>query len=259
MLSIFRNIRCFGLFNDSRLLSLCATCVFGGAIVPVQAQPWQTLGAWQLSAGWQDYSEPQMNLKGPELGVHWKSLSWGPYTLEADVHLGLQNYNSAQSGRLDSVLNVDTYLRALRTSTAQSQWQYGLALHNHANFLRGTTSLGFGGYDRLSNQMWLPVRWHSASAQPWTVDAGWLLWGEHFSRLSQVNTSLQDVTNQQRKGIYLQISKKVLTDHGEMEPYARWAWVGDSDVRGVIVGGQIRGAYEPRNNRLQVGLKWRIR
>jgi hypothetical protein len=88
MLSAFRNIRCFGLFNDSRLLSLCATCAFGGAIVPVQAQPWQTLGAWQLSAGWQDYSEPQMNLKGPELGVHWKSLSWGPYTFACDQVIG---------------------------------------------------------------------------------------------------------------------------------------------------------------------------
>jgi hypothetical protein len=133
-------------------------------------------------------------------------------------------------------------------------------LHSHANFFRGTTSLGFGGYDRLSTQLWLPVRWHSASAQPWAVDAGWLLWGEHVSRLSQVNTNLQDVTNQQSKGAYLQISKKVKTDHGEMEPYARLAWVDDSDVRWVTVApGVDRGDYEPRNNRLQVGLKWRIR
>jgi hypothetical protein len=93
------------------------------------------------------------------------------------------------------------------TSTDQPQWQYGLALHGHANFFRGTTSSGFGGYDRLSTQVWLPVSWHSAGAQPWAVDAGWLLWGEHVSRLSQVNIRLQDVTNQQRKGAYIQISK----------------------------------------------------
>jgi hypothetical protein len=66
------------------------------------------------------------------------------------------------------------------------------------------------------------VSWHSAGAQPWAVDAGWLLWGEHVSRLSQVNIRLQDVTNQHRKGAYLQISKKSHTDPGEMESYARW-------------------------------------
>ena len=260
MFWIFRNIRCLSLLGESQLLSLCAAWVFVGAIAPVQAQPEQALGAWQLSTGWQDYSEPQMNLKGPELGVHWQSQKLGPYTLEADAHLGLQNYSSVPSGRLNSVLNLDTRWRALRASTAQPQWQYGLALHTHANFFRGTTSLGFGGYDRLSTQVWLPVRWHSASAQPWAFDAGWLLWGEHVSRLSQVNPHLQDVTNQQRKGVYLQISKNVHTDLGEMEPYARWTWVDNSDVRWVTVGpGQARGDYEPRNNRLQVGLKWQLR
>jgi len=260
MFSIFRSIRCLGLFGESGLLKLCAAWVFVGAIAPVQAQPGQDLGAWQLSAGWQDYSEQQMNLKGPELGLHWQIQGIGQYTLEADAHLGLQNYNSEQSGRLDSLLNVDSHWKALIASTSQPQWQYGLALHSHANFFRGITSSGFGGYDRLTTQVWLPVRWHSASAQPWTVDAGWLLWGEHVSRLSQVNTRLQDVTNQQRKGAYLQISKRVNTDAGDMEPYARWTWVDNSDVRWVTVApGLTRGDYEPQNNRLQVGLKWRIR
>jgi hypothetical protein len=260
MFWFFRKIRCFSLLCESQRLSLFAAWVFLGAILPVQAQPEQALGSWQLSTGWQDYREPQMNLKGPELGAHWQSQRLGQYTLEADANLGLQNYSSVQSGRLNSVLNLDTHWRALRASTDQPQWQYGLALHSHANFFRGTTSLGFGGYHRLSTQLWLPVRWHSASAQPWAVDAGWLLWGEHVSRLSQVNTNLQDVTNQQRKGAYLQISKKVKTDHWEMEPYARLAWVDDSDVRWVTVApGVDRGDYEPRNNRLQVGLKWRIR
>jgi hypothetical protein len=260
MFRFFRKIRCSSFLCESQFLSFCAAWVFLGAIVPVQAQSEQALGAWQLSAGWQDYSERQMKLKGPELGVHWQSQRMGSYTLEADAQLGLQDYSSVPSGRLNSVLNLDTYWRALRASKALPKWQYGLAVHSHANFLRGTTSLGFGGYDRLSTQLWLPVRWHSASAETWAMDAGWLLWAEHVSRLSQVNTSLQDVTNRQRKGAYLQISKKVNTDLGEMEPYARWAWVDDSDVRWVTVApGVERGTYEPQNNRLQVGLKWRIR
>jgi hypothetical protein len=176
MFQIFRNIRGLSLLDESRLWSLCAAWAFVGAMVPVQAQPEQAWGAWQLSTGWQDYSEQQMNLKGPEPGLYWQSRRLGPYTLGADAHLGLQNDSSVQSGRLNSVLNVDTHWRALRASTAQPQWQYGLALHSHANYFRGTTSLGFGGYERRSTQLWLPVRWHSASAEPWTVDAGWLFW-----------------------------------------------------------------------------------
>jgi hypothetical protein len=259
MLLVFRNIQCLQWIDESSLWRACAIWSFVGAIGMAQAQTDHALGGWQLSAGWQDYSEPQMNLKGPELGLHWQSRRLGAYTLEAEAHVGLQNYSSSESGRLDRVPNVDTRWRALRASTAQAQWQYGLALHTHANFLRGTTSLGFGGYDRLSTQVWMPVRWQSVGDQPWAVDAGWLLWGQHESRLSQVNTSLQDVTNQQRKGAYFQISQKRHTSRGELEPYARWTWVDDSDVQMMTLAGQTRGAYEPQNNRLQLGMKWRFR
>ena len=259
MYSIICSFRGLGLFGESWLMKLCAACFFAGTIVSVQAQPEQVLGAWQLSTAWQDYREKQMNLKGPELGVHWRSQAFGHYTLEADAHLGLQNYSSVQSGRLDSALNLDTRWRALKATIDQPTWRFGLALHSHANFLRGTTSLGFGGYDRLSTQLWLPVRWQSARVQPLTVDAGWLLWGEHVSRLSQVNTSLQDVTNTQRRGVYLQVSKMVNSSRGDLEPYARWTWVDRSDVREVNVAGLATGAYEPENTRLQIGVKWRPR
>jgi hypothetical protein len=259
MVSMVGGVRCGGLFGVSHTLSLCAAGWVAGAIGSAQAQTDGPLGGWQWSAGWQDYREAQMNLKGPELGLHWQSRRLGAYTLEADAHVGLQTYNSVPSGRLDSVLNVDTRWRALRASTSQPQWQVGLALHTHANFLRGTTSLGFGGYDRLSTQVWLPVRWQSLGDQRWTVDAGWLLRGEHVSRLSQVNTSLQDVINTQRKGAYFQISQKLQTRRGELEPYARWTWVDDSDVHWVSLVGVDRGTYEPRNNRLNLGVKWQFR
>ncbi|PIT75664.1 hypothetical protein B9Z31_05125 [Limnohabitans sp. G3-2] len=224
-----------------------------------QAQTDRTLGDWQLSAGWQNYSEAKMQLKGPELGLHWQSQSWGPYSLEADALLGLQDYSSAESGRMNRVPNIDTRWRAFRAPSNQLQWQYGLALHTHANFLRGTSSLGFVGYDRLSTQWWLPVRWQSVGDQRWIVDAGWLLWGEHVSRLSQASSRFQDVTHTQRKGAYVRISQKFITSQGELEPYARWTWVDDSNVQIMHAAGQRVVSYEPENTRLQVGVKWRFR
>ncbi len=102
MFWFFRKIRCFSLLCESQRLSLFAAWVFLGAILPVQAQPEQALGAWQLSAGWQDYSEPQMNLKGPELGAHWQSRSMGTATPWKLMRiLGLQNYSSVQSGTFE--------------------------------------------------------------------------------------------------------------------------------------------------------------
>jgi hypothetical protein len=259
MFFIFSSVRFLGLPHTLGLLKLCVTWIFLETITTVQAQPSQPLGNWQLSGGWQNYSESQMQLKGPELGLHWRSNGMGPISTEADAHLGLQNYNSSQSGRLDSVPNFDFQLRVMTSPQAQSPWQYGLSLHGHSNFLRGTTSLGFGGYDRLTTQIWLPLRWHLDSVNPWTFDTGLLLWGKHLSRLSQVNDRFQNVTNTQKKGFYLQVSNKVYSSWGELEPYARWTWVDDSDVREVTEGEQKRSAYEPQNTRLQMGLKWQFR
>lgn len=257
MPSIFFNTACSRLFNWLGLQRGGVALACAVSLGSSQAQP--VYGAWQVSAAWQNYSEPQMNLKGPELGLHWQSRHLKAYILEADAHVGLQNYSSALSGQLDSVPNIDTRWRALRALTTQPQWQYGLALHTHSNFLRGTTTLGFGGYDRLSTQVWLPVRWQSVGNQTWAMDAGWLLWGEHVSRLSQVSATLQDVTNTQRKGVYLQVSQKMSISRSVIEPYARWTRVDVSDIRQVTLDGQPRGAYEPKNNRVNLGVKWHFR
>ncbi len=244
-----------------RMFKKCHVCVglagVSWAWAAAQAAP--SSDAWHWSAGWQHYSEPQMALTGPELGLHWQSHGRGAFTLEADAMLGLQNYSSEQTGRLSQVPNLDTRWRALKTWTNQPQWQYGLALHTHSNFLRGTTTLGFGGYDRLSTQLWLPLRWRSEDPHSWVMDAGYLLWGEHVSRLSQTSASLPDVRNVQRKGAYLQASTTVETSWGPMQPFLRLTWVGDSDVQLLTVAGQARGAYEPVNKRWQLGLRWQFR
>lgn len=259
MVSIFHSFRRAGQMGLPHKSSVFVglTCVWAIGFMQAQAQP--VPETWQLSAGWQDYREAQMQLTGPELGLHWQSQGLGHFRAEADVLLGLQNYSSPESGRLNRVPNLDTRWRLFKTAQSQPQWQYGLALHTHFNHFRGTTSLGFGGYDRLSKQIWLPVRWQFQGWQPWSLDAGWLLWGEHMSRLSQVHSRYQDVTHAQRKGAYLQASTHIQTSQGQWQPYARWTWVGESDVRAVTVLGESRGTFEPRSNRLQLGVKWLVR
>lgn len=224
-----------------------------------QAQVDETLDQWRLSLGYQHYSEPDMRLQGPELGLHWRRPSPHSLNFEADALVGVQNYSSAISGRLNDVLNIDTRWRVLQPSSAWPQWSYGLALHTHFNDLSGTTSLGYGGYQRISAQIWLPVRWRLQTEQAWEIDAGALLWGQHVSRLSQVGRGNSDVSNVQRSGVYLQASTTVESSYGPLTPYLRWAWVGDSDEKVVQLSGLRQRVYEPRNNRVDVGVQWRFR
>lgn len=214
---------------------------------------------WRLSLGYQHYSEPAMRLQGPEMGLHWRRPVGIGMQLEAEALVGIQNYNSDSTGSLNEVLNVDTRWRVMQPLGALPAFSYGLALHTHYNNLRGTTSTDNGGYERISAQIWLPVRWSISSAQPWEIDAGALLWGRHTSRLSQAGPGNSDVTNVQRTGFYLQGSTTLASSYGPITPYVRWAWVDNSDEKVTQFTGLRQRVYEPRNNRVDVGLQWRFR
>ncbi len=214
---------------------------------------------WRLSLGYQHYSESAMRLQGPELGLHWRRPLSSGLQLEAEGLMGVQHYSSDRTGSLNNVFNLDTRWRVLQPLGALPAFSYGLALHTHFNNLRGVTTTGYGGYDRISTQIWLPVRWSISAEQPWALDAGALLWGQHVSRLSQVGSGNSDVTNVQRSGFYLQGSTTVDSSYGAFTPYVRWAWVDNSDEKVVQLSGLRQRVYEPRNNRVDVGLQWRFR
>jgi hypothetical protein len=108
MFSIVGRVRRVGLFGVTQIRPLYAAAMWIGAIASTQAQTDRSLGGWQLSADLQDYREPQMQLKGAELGLHWQSRLWGSYRVEAD----------GQSGRLDQVPTIDSRWRALRDLSA---------------------------------------------------------------------------------------------------------------------------------------------
>ena len=45
----------------------------------------------------------------------------------------------------------------------------------------------------------------------------------------------------------------------ELELCARWTWVDRSNMREEILAGQATGAYELKNIRLKMVVKWRFR
>jgi len=215
--------------------------------------------AWFISVGVQNYQEPKIDLRGPELGIHMYRSITHDFAIEAEGFWGLQNYSSFQSGEMNNIPNIDTHWLLLRSLPKLKSWRYGFALHTHHNLFRGTTSLGFGGYDRHTMQIWFPVRWQSESPSHWVIDAGWLLWGQHVSKLSQTNSQLHDVQNRQKRGAYVQFLTSAYINQSRFHPYVRLTWVDKSDNQLLNFDGQVIDAYEPNNTRLQVGVKFRYR
>ncbi|BDU56490.1 hypothetical protein [Limnohabitans sp. TEGF004] len=215
---------------------------------------------WGASGGINQYKEPGlMQLKGPELGLHARVTPWADMPsaqLEGDIFLGQQKYTSQSSGSMNGVTNLETRWRALWPvmSDIQEGLSAGLALHTLWNDLRGTTTFQgttYGGYQRSASQLWLPMRWRIDDM--WELDAGLLIFGRHTSKLSEVNTSYQDIVNTQHRGQYAQVAMNVALSNGEsLKPFVRYTHLADSNT--VAMGGKYW--IEPESHRWQIGMVW---
>lgn len=215
---------------------------------------------WRISGGVNRYTESQMQLIGPEVGLHarWSGLEQLPrWQFEGDVLLGQQRYTSQDSGSMNKVSNIETRWRALNhvyaTGDGDESLSAGLALHTLWNDLRGKTNTNHVGYQREAMQLWLPLRWTLANA--WTWEGAVLVRGRHISRLSEVRSTYTDVHNTQKNGVYLQATTRFDLENGTtLSPFVRFTRLGDSDsVR-------MDGSYwvEPQSQRWQMGAVWQF-
>jgi hypothetical protein len=215
---------------------------------------------WGASGGINQYKEPGlMQLKGAELGLYARVTRWADMPsaqLEGDIFLGQQKYTSQSSVSMNGVTNLETRWRALWPvmPDIQEGLSAGLALHTLWNDLRGTTTFQgttYGGYQRSASQLWLPMRWHIDDM--WELDAGLLIFGRHTSKLSEVNTSYQDIVNTQHRGQYAQVAMNVALSNGEsLKPFVRYTHLADSNT--VAMGGKYW--IEPESHRWQIGMVW---
>ena len=209
---------------------------------------------WGISAGWDRYTEGQaMSLTGPEAGLHGRLTLTNQSQLEGDILVGAQHYESQQTGSKNNVANIETRWRILTPVLADylDGVSIGLGYHTLWNDLRGQTTTGNGGYQRIANQLWIPARWNINSTLQ--LDGGLLLYGRHTSKLSEANRSYSDVTNTQKHGHYLQLSSKLMLDRGQaLTPFIRFTHLADSNT--VAMGGRLW--VEPTSNRWQIGAVW---
>ena len=233
-----------------------ALCLSAPSVVHAQAAM-----TWGLSAGMNRYTEANMRLAGPELGLHVRAADVFPVTrleLEGDILLGKQHYSSTSTGSMRGVGNLETRWRMLAEIVPETGWRTGLALHTLWNDLQGvaTDSGGntFSGYQRTAQQFWLPVRWTPGDL--WEYELGTLLRGKHQSALSQADpANYSDITNKQKSGTYFQASVSLGLPNGErLTPFVRYTHLSTSDV----VTMASKNWTEPNNHRLQTGVIWQF-
>lgn len=221
----------------------------------------QSTVTWGISASKNKYTEAEMKLTGPELGLHARAVNVFPNTnwvLEGDVLLGRQNYSSTKTGSMRNVGNVETRWRVLGEIAPDTGWSTGLALHTLWNDLQGvaTDSSGntYSGYQRSARQVWLPIRW--TPTQTSSVEVGSLISGKHTSALSQADpVAYTDITNKQKSGTYLQASIALGLPNGDsLSPFVRVTHLATSDE--VTMGG--KKWTEPNNHRVQTGVIWQF-
>ncbi len=217
---------------------------------------------WGMSLGLHTYREPDMRLTGPMLGLRAAApLQVGdwPVLLEAEVAVGIDRYTSASSGTLDGVNRVASVWHLLvgpaRTGLLP---RVGLSLTTDWTDLRGQTSKGLTGYERLNQSLWLGAQWLVAReerAAPWRLRAGVLLTGRQSSYFSQVSASYGDVLNRQNRGALVELE-------------APWRFAGvDASLRmgfkayadsNLALAPGYGVVYEPANRALELGITiWR--
>lgn len=222
--------------------------------------PWER----QIGLGYGLYRESAMSLRGPELllGLRWKPSPTQRYALEWSA--AQQHYDSDDTGAKSDVPYYEGRLQGLYRLGDGPAWlrdpELGWLVHYGYNDLRGRTTTQHVGYERVSWQLWLPVRWQvrggpSTPSSALELEAGWLVYGEQTSRLSQVSALYSDARNVQRTGLYLQVRGPRWGDSGspQWEPSLRVTRIGNSNsVR--VRSTPTEYAVEPTNLFIHLGL-----
>lgn len=224
---------------------------------PAAKAPWQ----WGVSAGWQSYREPIMQLQGPEVGLlsHWQPSE--AFKLEGQLSLARLKYSSTSSGTMSNVPQTEASLRVLGPAASLRRWgsvEPTLQWSYTHDDLRGETSTGNHGYERHLNNLWAGVRWTQTQLPAdWAIsraslDVQALVKGRQLSKLSQANPAYSDVLTETRGGWALGLQVRIPGTHGEFEPYVRWQQLDRSNR--VFDG--VGYATEPEHRKLWIGVNW---
>ena len=143
----------------------------------------------------------------------------------------------------------------------------GLGYRYLYNDSRGYSTTGAIGYRRYSNYLYAPAgftarihlggRWVLAP----TIERDVLLQARQVTKLSDTDTGLMDVTNEQKKGRGHRASLMLEKDHWAIGAWTHYWHINNSDFQcaTAVVNGLCFGGIEPENYTRESGLELRYR
>lgn len=234
------------------------------------------LQGWQLGAVTSHgrYREPGlMQLQGPRLGVwaakslpalrHWQA------TLQGQVQSSAMQYSSPISGGLANVPDheLDLRLTALHlwSPAIGSPWGHlragafaGLGYRLHYNDLRGTTTQGNIGYQRLNQRLYLPlgIQLQTQTTNPITVsmEVTPALYGSHTTYMTDVGATQDATVQQNSQGWSLQASWQAQPGWRLSAYHRQWSTKATPRWQSTI-NGVTQSFLEPASEWQETGLK----
>lgn len=194
------------------------------------------------------------------------------YRIDGKISFGQMNYSSTSG----TISGIDDYLLELRGVIGYDfafaeDWLItpygGIGYRRLSDDSSGkTTSTGAAGYGRVANYIYMPFGLEMAHQldKVWKIGATGefdvFLWGRQDSYLSDVDSSLPDLHNRQKRGIGLRGSLEIVRT-GEkynflLQPFVRYWHLNDSDLNTAVgpTGLAISG-LEPNNHSTELGIK----
>jgi len=263
------------------VLNLAALCFLNTLSIAIAQIPppnnnltTQTGHEFGVSLSNYKYSEPGvMNIDANKLGLEysgtyslnpeWPNQSKGLFLkTEFRYVTGQANYNSVSTGSKNSV--PDWYYEARILGGRDYSYgdsiispYLGISYRYLFNDLRGTTTTGNIGYRRESNYYSLPIGLsHKISLSnqkqlQTIVEYSYLIRGLQNSKLSDANTGLADISNNQRSGYGFRLSSMLRFDRWAIGPSLIYWRINQSEQ---VTSGS-KNYIEPQNNTTELGLK----
>ncbi len=218
------------------------------------------------------YEEPGVNMK--EQGIMWGV--GGSFThrdnwmlkAEGSFSLGLVDYSSP-SGEMDSIHDYMLEVRGLvgkdfpilKATILTPYIGFGYRyLNDDASGM--TTSTGKRGYERESNYYYSPIGVETITEleNGWSIGAtleyDYFWKGIQKSHLSDTDSGLSDLKNDQKGGYGLRGSIKFQKNRYVIEPFIRYWDIDKSEVQKITYHGTYGYAWERKNNSTEIGIKF---
>ena len=237
------------------------------AAAPAWTQGWLLGGA--VSHG--NFREPGlMQVQGPRLGV-WAEKPmghlgrWQP-TLRGLLQSSAMHYSSPISGELPNVPDHELEVRVTalhplgQSDEPRSPWAWGvyagLGYRLHYNDLRGTTSNGAVGYQRLNQRLTLPLGLQVKSASGITarLELSPALYGTHTTYMSDVGALADATVPQKSQSWAIEVGWQPWPQW-ELRLYHRQASTQATDAWSSTINGVTRRYLEPASTWHDTGIR----